>query len=55
MLLFDLAIPRDIETEVGTLTDAYLYTIDDLERAVEETGAAYAKQPKPLRPSLNYK
>lgn len=36
ILLFDLAIPRDIETEVGTLTDAYLYTIDDLERAVEE-------------------
>ncbi|HHW4681312.1 MAG TPA: glutamyl-tRNA reductase, partial [Xylella taiwanensis] len=36
MLLFDLAVPRDIDTEVGTLTDAYLYTIDDLERAVEE-------------------
>ncbi|WP_282267127.1 glutamyl-tRNA reductase [Stenotrophomonas sp. PS02298] len=36
MLLFDLAVPRDIEAEVGTLADAYLYTVDDLERAVEE-------------------
>ncbi|MGE8227131.1 glutamyl-tRNA reductase [Stenotrophomonas pigmentata] len=36
MLLFDLAVPRDIEAEVGKLADAYLYTVDDLERAVEE-------------------
>ena len=36
MLLFDLAVPRDIEAEVGTLADAYLYTVDDMERAVEE-------------------
>jgi glutamyl-tRNA reductase len=36
MLLFDLAVPRDIDAEVGTLADAYLYTVDDLERAVEE-------------------
>lgn len=36
MLLFDLAVPRDIEAEVGTLSDAYLYTVDDMERAVEE-------------------
>ncbi len=36
MLLFDLAVPRDIEAEVGTLSDAFLYTVDDLERAVEE-------------------
>jgi glutamyl-tRNA reductase len=36
MLLFDLAVPRDIETGVGDLQDAFLYTVDDLERAVEE-------------------
>jgi len=36
MLLFDLAVPRDIETGVGELQDAFLYTVDDLERAVEE-------------------
>ncbi|MEO8367064.1 MAG: glutamyl-tRNA reductase [Pseudoxanthomonas sp.] len=36
MLLFDLAVPRDIEPSVATLADAYLYTVDDLERAVED-------------------
>ncbi len=36
MLLFDLAVPRDIEAGVGELTDAFLYTVDDLERAVED-------------------
>jgi len=36
MLLLDLAVPRDIEPEVATLKDAFLYTVDDLERAVED-------------------
>lgn len=36
MLLFDLAVPRDIEAGVGELQDAFLYTVDDLERAVED-------------------
>jgi len=36
MLLFDLAVPRDIHASVAELADAYLYTVDDLERAVED-------------------
>ena len=36
MLLFDLAVPRDIEQSVAELGEAYLYTVDDLERAVED-------------------
>ncbi|GAB3514844.1 glutamyl-tRNA reductase [Pseudoxanthomonas daejeonensis] len=36
VLLFDLAVPRDIEPRVAALADAYLYTVDDLERAVED-------------------
>ena len=36
MLLLDLAVPRDIEPGVGDLRDAYLYSVDDLERAVED-------------------
>jgi len=36
MLLLDLAVPRDIEPDVGRLRDAYLYSVDDLERAVED-------------------
>lgn len=30
MFMVDLAVPRDIETEVGELDDVFLYTVDDL-------------------------
>lgn len=30
MFMVDLAVPRDIEAEVGDLSDVYLYTVDDL-------------------------
>ena len=36
MLLLDLAVPRDIEASVAGLADAFLYTVDDLERAIED-------------------
>jgi glutamyl-tRNA reductase len=36
MLLIDIAVPRDIEEEVGELSDAYLYTVDDLQTIVAE-------------------
>ena len=36
MLLLDLAVPRDIDPAVGALDDAFLHTIDDLERAIED-------------------
>jgi glutamyl-tRNA reductase len=36
MLLLDLAVPRDVEPAVSELPDAFLYTVDDLERAVED-------------------
>ncbi|OWT59166.1 glutamyl-tRNA reductase [Candidimonas nitroreducens] len=35
MVMVDLAVPRDIETEVGRLGDVYLYTVDDLGRMVQ--------------------
>lgn len=34
MFLVDLAVPRDIEPQVGELDDAYLYTVDDLQEIV---------------------
>ena len=40
MFLLDLAVPRDIAPEVGTLADAYLYTVDDLEQVIEENRAS---------------
>jgi len=36
MFLVDLAVPRDIESEVRDLDDAYLYTVDDLQGVVQE-------------------
>jgi glutamyl-tRNA reductase len=35
-LLIDLAVPRDIEPQVASLSDIYLYTVDDLRDVVEE-------------------
>ncbi|HEY0503963.1 MAG TPA: glutamyl-tRNA reductase, partial [Lysobacter sp.] len=36
MLLLDLAVPRDIDAAVADLKDVFLYTVDDLERAIED-------------------
>ncbi len=36
MFMVDIAVPRDIEVEVGELADVYLYTIDDLKDIVQE-------------------
>ncbi|MDB5841338.1 MAG: glutamyl-tRNA reductase [Herminiimonas sp.] len=35
MFMVDLAVPRDIESEVGRLDDVFLYTVDDLGAAVQ--------------------
>ncbi len=39
MFMVDLAVPRDIEPEVKSLRDVYLYTVDDLSHVVQ-TGQA---------------
>jgi glutamyl-tRNA reductase len=36
MLLIDLAVPRDIEAEVGDIPDAYLYSVDDISAVIED-------------------
>ena len=36
MLMFDLAVPRDIESEVAKLDDVFLYSVDDLGRIARE-------------------
>ena len=35
MFMVDLAVPRDIEAEVGRLDDVFLYTVDDLGQVVQ--------------------
>jgi glutamyl-tRNA reductase len=36
VFMVDLAVPRDIEAEVGVMDDVFLYTIDDLAATVRE-------------------
>ncbi|WP_293778897.1 glutamyl-tRNA reductase [uncultured Oxalicibacterium sp.] len=47
MFMVDLAVPRDIEAEVGRLNDVFLYTVDDLgafvQSGVENRQAAVAQ------------
>ena len=36
IFMVDIAVPRDVEPEVGELPDVYLYSIDDLSAIIEE-------------------
>lgn len=36
MFMLDLAVPRDIDPQVGRLEDVYLYTIDDLRQVIDQ-------------------
>ncbi|MCQ3828266.1 glutamyl-tRNA reductase [Microbulbifer elongatus] len=36
MFMVDIAVPRDIEPQVGKLDDIYLYTVDDLRGVIDE-------------------
>ncbi|WP_058912993.1 glutamyl-tRNA reductase [Entomohabitans teleogrylli] len=39
MLLVDIAVPRDVEPEVGKLANAYLYGVDDLQAIIQHNMA----------------
>ena len=39
MLLVDIAVPRDVEPEVGKLSNAYLYGVDDLQSIIQHNMA----------------
>lgn len=36
MFMVDIAVPRDIEAQVGDFSDTYLYSVDDLQEIIEE-------------------
>lgn len=49
IFMVDIAVPRDIEPEVGELDDVYLYSVDDLHEVIEENlksrqGAAHTAE-----------
>ncbi len=35
MLIVDIAVPRDVEAQVGDLNDVYLYSVDDLQSIID--------------------
>lgn len=40
MFMVDIAVPRDIEPQVGELPDVYLYSVDDLEQIIDDNRRA---------------
>ena len=36
MFILDIAVPRDVEPEVGELEDVYLYSVDDLKSIIDD-------------------
>jgi glutamyl-tRNA reductase len=57
--MVDIAVPRDIEPQVGDLSDVYLYTVDDLKDVIDENvknreGAAQEAQQLVLEGSENF-
>ena len=43
LLIFDLAVPRDVEAEINTLEQCELYNIDDLQKQLQEGHAHRAE------------
>ncbi|MGV6807708.1 MAG: glutamyl-tRNA reductase [bacterium] len=44
MFMVDIAVPRDIEPEVGDIDDVYLFTVDDLQQVVEDNRRSREKE-----------
>lgn len=59
IFMVDIAVPRDIEPQVGELDDVYLYTVDDLHEVVAENlksrqGAARAAEELVLQGTADF-
>ncbi|MGF1633331.1 MAG: glutamyl-tRNA reductase [Phycisphaerae bacterium] len=44
LFLIDIAVPRDVEPEVGRYENVYLYNLDDLQQVVSQTLASRTEQ-----------
>lgn len=43
LFLLDIAVPRDVASDVGALRNVYLYNVDDLQQVVEQTHSSRAE------------
>ncbi|KZN47127.1 glutamyl-tRNA reductase [Pseudoalteromonas luteoviolacea] len=55
MLFVDIAVPRDIESQVNELDAAYLYTVDDLQAIVNENIASREQAAKQAQDIIDEK
>ncbi|AWB67701.1 glutamyl-tRNA reductase [Saccharobesus litoralis] len=53
MLMIDIAVPRDIEEEVNTIDNVYLYTVDDLQGIVEKNQQQRQKAAQQAKTIIN--
>ncbi len=44
MLMVDLGVPRDIEPEIGTLADVYLYDLDNMQQIISQNRSQRATE-----------
>jgi len=52
IFIIDIALPRDVEPEVGEIENVYLYNIDDLQRVVSQTHSQRASAVEQARSIL---
>lgn len=55
MFMVDIAVPRDIEPEVGKLADVYLYNIDDLNTVIDENRQSREEAAQQAEIIIDYK
>ncbi len=54
IFMVDIAVPRDIEAQVGELADIYLYTIDDLKEVIDENLKSRANEVRRADEIINH-
>jgi glutamyl-tRNA reductase len=54
IFMVDLAVPRDIESQVGELEDIYLYTVDDLNQVIDENHRTRALAAESAQEIINF-
>jgi glutamyl-tRNA reductase len=54
IFMVDLAVPRDIESQVGELEDIYLYTVDDLKQVIDENQRTRALAAESAQEIINF-
>ena len=55
MVIIDLGVPRDVESQIKNLNNVYLYTIDDLGEIIEKNYKIREKSIKEAEEIIKFK